>query len=103
LEIGPTVKSILLLSLTILMTFNEIFKLLPSPKVYLKASNNQLQWAYFIFIYLTAWPVFMEAPNISFWQYQAAAFGLFLAWSIMLFQLAKFPKLGKPNATTLIS
>jgi len=73
LEIGPTVKSILLLTLTTLMTFNELFVMLPSPLLYWKATSNQFQWAYFLLIYLTAWPVFMESPNISFWQYQAAA------------------------------
>ncbi|ODM97992.1 Transient receptor potential channel pyrexia [Orchesella cincta] len=94
LEIGPTVKSVLLLALTILMVTNEVFKMLPAPRSYWKRTNNRLQWTLFLFIFLTSWPVFMSHPNINFWQYQAAAFGLFLAWGLMLSQIGKFPILG---------
>src|SRR5581483_5946495 len=41
LEIGPTVKSVLLLSLTILMVINEIFKMLPAPRAYWKRITNR--------------------------------------------------------------
>ncbi|CAG7836492.1 unnamed protein product [Allacma fusca] len=94
LEIGPTVKSVLLLGLSSFMVINEVFKILPAPRAYMKRTMNKIQWTLFFFIFLTSWPAFMSAPNISFWQYQAAAFGLFLAWALMLSQIGKFPKLG---------
>jgi len=55
------------------MAMNEVFKMLPAPKAYIKRTTNRLQWTLFFFILLTSWPVFMSYPNIRFWQYQAAA------------------------------
>jgi hypothetical protein len=89
-------------SISILMFFKELFELcsVPTYGFYFSKLENWGQLLLMVLVGLTTLPVWnhllYKGPHttIHAWQYQAAAFGVFLAWTLILGQIGQTPRLG---------
>ncbi|ODM98235.1 Transient receptor potential channel pyrexia [Orchesella cincta] len=92
----PTLQVIwiLLVVFCSLMAIKEIFQLVQSPLSYVVSSENWGQWLLISSVVITAWSSPELQFELAYWQYPAAACGIFLAWGLMLLQVGRFPALG---------
>ncbi|CAG7709912.1 unnamed protein product [Allacma fusca] len=84
-----------LLSMTGIVVVKEFFELSSSRKLrlYFKGLENYGQWLLVISVGIITWPV-LFSDHILEWMYEVAAFGIFVAWSLILSQIGKHPRLG---------
>ncbi|CAL8141798.1 unnamed protein product [Orchesella dallaii] len=92
--------------LTVLFVFSvsiaikELYEMHSTPelKYYFLQLENVGQWLLIGAVFMSAIPVFLNVTSseiqIYAWQYQASAFGIFLAWALILSQIGKIPKFG---------
>ncbi|ODM93045.1 Transient receptor potential channel pyrexia [Orchesella cincta] len=89
---------IVLFFVSISVGIKELYEMYSSPelKYYFLQMENVGQWLLIGAVFISAIPVFSNATNseieIYAWQYQASAFGIFLAWSLILSQIGKIPR-----------
>ncbi|XP_035710209.1 transient receptor potential channel pyrexia isoform X2 [Folsomia candida] len=88
--------------ISIVMGLKELYQLFSVPTFlyYFSKLENLGQLLLIVIVALTTLPVWTyllgSRPSVTIqpWQYQAAAFGIFLAWTLILGQIGKTPRLG---------
>ncbi|CAG7816023.1 unnamed protein product [Allacma fusca] len=95
-QLGTTLTVVwcLLIGLTFILAIKEIFQIAQAPRAYVISSENWGQWALIGSVSMTTWHTSYPGFHLSYWQYPAAAFGIFLAYSLMLLQVGRQPALG---------
>ncbi|CAL8091609.1 unnamed protein product [Orchesella dallaii] len=91
---GLQIIWVMLVVFATLMAIKEIFQLVQSPISYIVSSENWGQWLLISSVVITAWSSPELQFELAYWQYPAAACGIFLAWGLMLLQVGRFPALG---------
>ncbi|CAG7709915.1 unnamed protein product [Allacma fusca] len=84
-----------LVGMSAIVAGKEFFEIASSRKFswYFKGLENLGQWTLIISVGALCWPVLIS-HDVQDWVYEVAAFGVFLAWSLILTQIGKHPRLG---------